>query len=254
MRGAIKLSEDYKSTLKELIGIREGTDLELVFDTVSQATPYIGRAITAIKIARLEKRLNEYAGRLSSIESLLVGTEEYYRQFIQEKLFPFVLEDLLEEAQEEKVDLLFNGVEYSIRNEITDEAKVISYYDVLRNLRIDEIKVLLKYTAAFKKKEYELIEKRKYRLGLSDLSLDGKEFEEKQGYQNYIENRLLQYGLIFNEADRQIDEFNSEINWHFGGNIRSKLSRLRKNRISLFGEQFVEFFDLTSKIKFRVDD
>ncbi|WP_157282685.1 hypothetical protein [Paenibacillus assamensis] len=67
------------------------------------------------------------------------------------KAFPVVLDELLHEAQEEKVDVIINGFENNLSSNLKEENKVLVYYDILRDLRVDEIKRLHEFTEEYAK-------------------------------------------------------------------------------------------------------
>lgn len=228
---------DIVQSLKNLLGIDPDSKLEFWIDNIGSIAPYIGSAITTHRINRLKKHLEGYGQRLVIIEEKLIHKDDKFVQFLQEKVFPFILEDMMNEAQDEKIEFLINGFENIINREFTDQDKIIAYCDVLRQLRIDELKRLITYTQEYK------------RLGLSNIKHlhpnatkeEYEEYYENKAYARYIDNRLINLGLI-------------EIELSAKGSTWGDLSKVTNpsnasKRITSFGLRLIRFFDLTSRIK-----
>lgn len=256
-----------ESSIKSLLGIEPGSKMELIIDTSSQVAPYIGKVITAYKINRLEKRLKKHQGKLEEIEGLLVSKEDEFLHIVQEKYFPFILEDLLNEDQDEKVSIILDGFVTVIENDYKDEGKFISFYDALRQVRANELKRLIEHTHEYiflKNRlisEGKLSEKPRYRF----TEEEEKEYNEKLSYQAHLDNRLMRLGLLSDKQEDFLDiierildydkhkreSYMPDIDRH---HIESKISWTKElNHLTGFGHSFVEFFGLDKNIQIHND-
>ncbi|MGR9632822.1 hypothetical protein ACU82A_00785 [Bacillus cereus] len=134
---------DVVESVKNLLGVKEGSNVELVFDNIGSVAPYISGAITSHRINRLKKRLEDHQERIIAIEDKIQRLDKTFNEFLKEKAFPIILEDIMNDAQDEKVNFLLNGFENIIDQEIKDENRIIAYCDVLRELRVDDIKKIV---------------------------------------------------------------------------------------------------------------
>lgn len=226
---------DVVESVKNLLGVEEGSNVELVFDNIGSVAPYISGAITSHRINRLKKRLEEHQERLMVIESKLQRKDAAFNEFLKQKAFPIILEDIMNDAQDEKVEFLFNGFENIIDQEVKDENRFIAYCDVLRELRIDEIKKLLTYTGEYR---YNVTRKFNKLLSVSASQEEIKKHYENQAYNKYIQNRLERMGLLGIMVNPGKDSMES-------------IQNVAKTEIgiSTFGRHLIDFFDLTSLIK-----
>ncbi|MDA2110294.1 hypothetical protein PDN20_14735 [Bacillus cereus] len=226
---------DVVESVKNLLGVEEGSNVELVFDNIGSVAPYISGAITSHRINRLKKRLEEHQERLMVIESKLQRKDATFNEFLKQKAFPIILEDIMNDAQDEKVKFLFNGFENIIDQEIKDENRIIAYCDILRELRLDDIKKLLTFTGEYR---YNITGKLNNLLSVSASQEEIKKHYENQAYKKYIQNRLERMGLLGIVASP-------------GKNNMESIQNIAKSEIgiSTFGRHLIEFFDLTSLIK-----
>src|SRR5690554_5027469 len=93
--------------------------------------PFLGKALSFLKIRRLEKRIIEHTQQLSRI-SKLNASSSMSVEYIQERIFPIVLENLIEEHEDAKINLILNGFENVFIEEKTNESVVINFFDTLR--------------------------------------------------------------------------------------------------------------------------
>ncbi|MGH1277273.1 hypothetical protein ACQVWA_28545 [Bacillus cereus] len=226
---------DVVESVKNLLGVEEGSNVEFVFDNIGSVAPYISGAITSHRINRLKKRLEEHQERLMVIESKLRKKDAAFNEFLKQKAFPIILEDIMNDAQDEKVEFLFNGFENIIDQEVKDENRILAYCDVLRELRIDEIKRLLTYTGEYR---YNVTPKLNKLLSVSASQEEIKKHYENQAYKKNIQNRLERMGLLGIMASPEKDNMES-------------IQNVAKPEIGInaFGRHLIDFFDLTSLIK-----
>jgi hypothetical protein len=123
-----------------------GKELISIVDFGIDLAPYIGQLNQSRKINRAERRFREHAGQLSRIGQLF-SSSILSEEFIQEKIGPIVLSDLIEEHEDAKIHYILNGFENVFIDENTNEGMIINYFDTLRSLRYEDIKKLYYYAA-----------------------------------------------------------------------------------------------------------
>ncbi len=147
-----------KETLIELtkeLGV--GDALVSVIDFGIDLSPYIGQLTQTRKINRAERRIKEHAIQLQRINKLF-SSNIISAEFIQEKVGPIVLSDLIEEHEDAKLNYILNGFENIFIDQNTNESIILNYFDTLRSLRYEDIKWLY-YYAAITEKPIEDIKK-----------------------------------------------------------------------------------------------
>lgn len=104
--------------------------------------PYLGSILQTRKINRFARRLNEHNDQLIRI-SKLYSESLLTDNFVQERISPIVLSDLIEEHEDSKINLILNGYENVFIENNTNESVIINYFDTLRNLRYADLKRFL---------------------------------------------------------------------------------------------------------------
>ncbi|WP_420768743.1 hypothetical protein ACNR9V_03180 [Parageobacillus thermoglucosidasius] len=103
--------------------------------------PYIGNALNYIKFKRFSKRLKEHEAKIRKIGQL-ASQSLLSEEYINQRIFPVVLADLIEEHEDAKVNYILNGFQNVFIEEKSEESMVINYFDTLRNLRYAHIRRL----------------------------------------------------------------------------------------------------------------
>jgi hypothetical protein len=206
-------------------GVEMGSDL-LLDGIAGQVAPGIVSFRLAYKQKQMEGRVNIandlLKKRMDRVEKHLgVLNEEEYR-FVEESVFPLVFENIIEETEDEKIKYIINGFESVIENKITDQEIVLSYLDVIKELRVIDIEHLFKQTTQYR----DLISKEKQKLEI-DLSEMGR---RRNALTTYIHNKLEQLGLIQTVT---FDEVPPE-----------------EGRVTKFGYNFIDF--IKDKGKFSI--
>lgn len=206
--------------LKGWLGIKEDTFGSAVFDHVYDfglgaaptLIPIIGGYINHRRIRKVEKgleQLNEIAKQSKDIPF-----KETEIEFIQDKALPFILKNIAEEEQDEKIKILTNGFESVIYDSMYNEDSLYEYYDVLKSLRIKDIARMIQlYNAEFKDQET-------YNIG--NFEFDGTSLE-------YIDNKLEQLGI------RRTVIFDD-------GTWESEIKKEEISSFTDFGQRFIKFF------------
>ncbi len=245
------------SVLSDVLGIEIHSALSPFIEGAWESVPYFGKVYNAIKMNRLQGRIKKLERRLGKLASNLVESEnELLNEFIRKQAFPIVLDKLLEEHQEEKIDLIMNGIEYVYKEGITKENKMLIYFDVLQDLRVGEIKRLLEYSK--EGKEYL----RKSGQEFNDLPEDPEElvkYFENEGYIAYIDNHLEKLGLI-DTGIRPSHETQSAVFEALNSMVDSRSGRGRgfrksdpQTKLTQFGKEFIKFFELKTLIQLPAD-
>lgn len=204
----IGLEEKILGYLNEFLGIEEGSTAEEVIDIGLSAAPYLAKVYNAFKLRRFDKRIKENEEQIVRIKQKMNTLDEPLKEMIQNTIFPYILDDLIEEHQDRKIEFILYGSEYIVYEEVEDQDYIISYYDVLRDLRIEDIKRLLEY-----KLENKIIlesRKRKSRDYLNRIDNDTyrevkeemDKFFEEEAYRKHIDYKLESKGLIGNNRKR----------------------------------------------------
>ncbi|MCM3141316.1 hypothetical protein [Brevibacillus sp. MER 51] len=190
-------TDQLKEVLAELFGFnlesQTGIIVEGVVEYGAMLTPYIGSAMNFIKFRRIETRLQKHSEELAELRNLLITLDSNFQQFIRDKVFPLVIDNIYEETQEEKIGVILNGLAGVIKNRVADEDLIITYFDVLNQLRIAEIQHLFS--------NYDNRNRAKIDMSFLNLAMDRtregrKKYAELQGFKNYVDNKLLRLGLL----------------------------------------------------------
>lgn len=123
-----------------------GEGLTTVIDYGIGLAPYLGSLNQTRKINRVQRRIKDHSEQLKQIEQLFIS-EKLSKEFIQEKVGPIILSDLIEEHEDSKILYILNGFENIFINKTTNESLIINYYDTLRSLRYEDIRKLYFYSA-----------------------------------------------------------------------------------------------------------
>lgn len=112
-----------------------------IIDWGLDLAPYLGKLNMIRKLNRVEKRIKEHAEGLKRIDKMF-ASEILSKEYIQEKIGPIVLSDLIEEHEDAKIVYLLQGFENVFINECKNESLVINYFDTLRSLRYEDVRML----------------------------------------------------------------------------------------------------------------
>ncbi|MCE5286960.1 MAG: hypothetical protein LLG02_14100 [Pelosinus sp.] len=231
----VKKVDKFVTNSVEIYG--EGTASFLatfVSDTlIGQAAPGFVTTALNYKLKRTEKMIlsliDHLNNRITNIENMLVHCTDTKRNTLKEEYFPLLFDYAADEKQEDKITYIVNGFESVIERSIIDQDTILTYYDILHELKISEIKTLLYIPEGIMVITFgESREK--------DLYAEFETiFEEKEGEKAYIINKLVKLGLVITK--KYMDD---------GESINYGLNDLK---LTKFGKDFLDFFKFESKAK-----
>ncbi|MEC1559706.1 hypothetical protein [Bacillus haynesii] len=215
---------------------------DILVDAASSLVPGISGAVQSYKRARFERNIKTFTEELKTS----VQKEQI------DKLFQYVLDYVIDEQQEEKIQYMVNGFVNITEHDHVSNDFVLTYYDVLKELRMVDISVLrLMYVSryAFDQESKETFQEIMDRHGIS--------------YEQYeaVRRNLLRIGVLTTRTDLKITDDLKEISKTFkelysfldklaNPKFKRSLPRLKEPKfqskehfeISKFGRDFVEFF------------
>ena len=227
---------------------------DLAVDAASSFIPGVSGAVQGYKRARFERNMIRVAEELNlkmkSLQSNLDSKTSEQKEQI-DRLFQYVIDSAIDEQQEEKIKYMVNGFVQITKHDFLSEDFVLTYYDVLKELRIIDISVLrLMNSTRFW-----------YQEGARETFHD---VMERHGisYEQYeaVRRNLLRIGLLTTRTDLNVVDDLKEISKTFKDIITylEKLSNPKSNRlpklkepkfnskeqfeISRFGKDFIDFF------------
>lgn len=264
--------EDLKQTGKEFtldtvlaVGSDTATDLAkesitsflggLVIDTAGSLVPGISGAINSYKRMQIERNLKETADllhkRLDIIQDLLAEKTKEQKIYL-DKLFSFVMDYVVNEPQVDKIEFMIHGFVNIMEHDTFTEDFVLTYYDVLKELRmvdISVIRLMYKVRYGINQEQRETYQTVMERHGLS--------------YEQYesVRQNLLRVGLLNNqingtihkdleEVEKKILEINKFLELVTNPKNKRTLPNLKPLKlkskdnleIAPFGRDFVRFF------------
>lgn len=246
--GSDTAAEIIKESITSILG-------DLLVDTTSSLIPGISGAVQGYKRARFERNIlvftEEIHAKISSLhENLQSKTVEQKEKIDQ--LYNFVMDYVIDEQQEEKIHYMVNGFVNITNHDHVSDDFILTYYDVLKELRMVDISVLrLMYNSRF--------------VVISDSKESYQDIMERHGisYEQYesVRRNLHRVGLLTTKTDLNITDDLEEIMKKFKElyayldkatdpkNKRPlpklKLPKLKSKEnfeVSKFGKDFVEFF------------
>lgn len=228
---------------------------EIAVDTASSLVPGLSGAVTGYKRIRFEQNIKKFAEELNErVQEISIHFEEKTEEQKKkiDQLFQFVLDYVIDEPQEEKIKYMVNGFLSLTKHEKISDDFVLTYYDVLKELRIVDISVLrLMYQSRyiFQDSLNETFQTVMERHGIS--------YEQYQS----VRRNLLRIGLLTTKTDlsllddlkeiqKRFKDLNSFLDKAMNPKNKAALPKLKelklKSKESLelapFGRDFVKFF------------
>ncbi|WP_142830077.1 hypothetical protein [Planococcus soli] len=228
---------------------------DIMVDTAASLIPGASGAYQSFKRTQHEKNMNrlisELSIRMEEIKrNLELKTQEQKSHFDEQ--FRLVLDTASDEQQEEKIKYMVNGLVHISEHEQLSDDFILTYYDVLKSMRIVDIGVL--------KLMYDV----KYYFDRSSRD-SYTDIMERHGitYEQYeaVRRNLLRLGLFTTKLDlnilgdletivKSVKDLNTSIEKLTSGKKINSLPRLKDPQlkskenfeVSKFGRDFVNFF------------
>ncbi|GIN96129.1 hypothetical protein J6TS1_19990 [Siminovitchia terrae] len=228
---------------------------EVLVDTGASMIPGISGAISGYKRARFERNIKQFTNELSlKVEDLRINLEQKTAEQKEQldQLLAYILDYVIDEQQEEKIEFMVNGFVQMTEHENITEDFVLTYYDVLKELRLVDISVLrLMYTSFYM---YDQANRETY---IDVMEKHGISLEQYESVRRNLHRR----GLLTTKTDLNINDDLDQIHKTFkelfaylkkltNPRFKGSLPTLREPKfkskdnlqISKFGREFVHFF------------
>ena len=252
--GSDSVTEMAKDTTTSVLG-------EILIDAGGSLIPGLSGAISGYKRARFENNIKQFtielSTRIEEIREYLVGKSEEQKEQIN-RLLEYVMDHVIDEQQEQKIEFMVNGFVNLTKHEQISDDFVLTYYDLLKELRMVDLSVIkLMYSS-----NYFLTEGKKETY-IDILERHGISYEQYES----VRRNLQRLGLLTTKAELNLVNDLEEIASSVKGIInflskltnsknRSSLPKLKEPRlqskenlqISKFGREFVEFFIDVDKV------
>lgn len=235
---------DNLTSLTQFLGIDSDSILGVSIEGTMDQMPLVGKVLNTLKMRELQKKIKYLEHKIQRLsDSMMERPDDFVSQFFKERAFPFMLDQLLEEQQEEKTDLIMNGIEYIYDQRITEENKMLIHFDILKELRVTEIKHLMTYTADGRK-------------AVRIKNEDEEVSESDLKYYEYIDNHLEKLGLVDKgvRSSREVQQdvfstLSNAVSTKDGMRGRGLIIKAPQTTLTPFGREFVQFFKLKSLIQ-----
>ncbi|MGJ0908838.1 hypothetical protein CF065_18930 [Clostridium sporogenes] len=212
------MKKEMKDKISETLDITLETGSQVIGSIL--ADTLIGTIVPGVSTAYLAyKQQRMYNNILKMIECIkeeqtkinnkLAKFDDELLEKIKCKYLPFILDNIIDEVEEEKIQLIINGFVSILDNKLNVNEKVLIYYDVLNQLRFADIIYLIHLNEI----DYITVEyiENKTRL----IRENNNEFKQiwnlNREEENYIESKLQSIGLIstirFDSDERVLNDF-----------------------------------------------
>jgi len=218
--------------------------VQAVVEVGGGAMPFVSSALNYLKFRKINKELSSLKEQLTTITEKANASQN--ELFIKQEVFPIILNRIVNDEQSEKIKIILNGFEYIIDNEILNLDKIFHFYDVLAEMRLNEIVHFTeKYVEPMMKFEQD---PNNLRLNLS-LKLEYSEEDfENEDLERYMNNKLFRLGILEYVKDRIVEppspyslQSSMPFKWQPPEPDRYE-TNTDKYQISNFGKRFVKFF------------
>lgn len=177
----------------------------LLFEGIlSQIIPGATTTIMSYKQKRLEKMIEKFISELKNrqdeIEEKLSKLDVDKIDAIREIYFPIVIDHVIDNNQEEKIEIIVNGFVNIISSELIDENIISNYFEALKNINVLDIKVLNEFRNKYTCKSPEEIDKNILYSQTSTFMFDElvKKISVDKAQLSYVLTKLEKNNLIEN--------------------------------------------------------
>lgn len=192
IRGGVSMDKsDLKSSIDIFLNCGAPILGSIMTDTLmGTVAPGIVAGVMSYKQQRFEKNimimLEEIRQRMLIFESRIAKLSTEERAFVKEKMMPLVVDNIIEESQTEKIQYIINGMETILEYKIFNEDIILTYYDILQQLRINEIRSFL-HLINYKQTE---------QIKQDSKNVESRPAEGHEAISNYIVKKLERLGLV----------------------------------------------------------
>ncbi|GMK38803.1 hypothetical protein PCCS19_18570 [Paenibacillus sp. CCS19] len=164
--------------------------------------------------------------RTRKLDAKLDNLTDEVRHNIAARVLPITFDYVQDELELEKIEFIINGFESAVEGMITEESVIIAYHDVLKELRMAEIRKLIEFDLRNINRELNI------NLDLiMDRSREGRRTQSTvSGYEKYVESKLTQIGLIHKEFE--------------GGIVAGEGVGRPVTRLTEFGKNLLDYFKM----------
>lgn len=196
------MSKFFKRLVEPLIDAGGGQLLEATIDGL---LGQVASGLVSFKLSYKQKRFEENTKlalvalyqRQQRIEARLDSLPADCVDFVANTAFPLTFDYVIDESESEKIELLINGFESVIENKIKNQSIILTYNDVLKELRFDEIKELLRFDHRNPDSKLDMSELKELFSSLDDNSSEARTVRlQRKGYKSYVYKKLERLHLI----------------------------------------------------------
>lgn len=228
------------------VGAAGGTSIigEIAGGLIGTYVPGVTSIIMSYKQKRFENNVNTLLEQLKMKETEFekrLSRIEKSGEFVS--AFELVMDYVIEEPQEGKIQFMVNGLLQLSEHEEIKEDFILLYYDTLRDLRFVDIGVMRFY---YVEKDNDLSSIRTYEDMLNELGVTEKQYTD-------IREKLVRMGLLSTKRDQEMDKLVEDVNEmkvFLEKTTQGKKAKLSSNKLtkrdrhvtSKFGRDFINFF------------
>lgn len=223
----------------------KGTVLEVTSGAVGMLSPRIGGVMIAYQQRRWERNWENYISliyeRQNEFNERLEKLDDEMRQKFNHKFFPLVSDFVPNEKQEEKIEMIVNGLINIAAGVNGQDDIILMYYETLNQLSLLDLRILRLYGLTY--------------LGNGDGDdiwkvMQDNDIDDSQT--KLIREKLERLGLIRSRNDEKLEENMKNVMQYVEdfsrGKKNLKLKRLNSiprsesYKITSFGLKFIKFF------------
>lgn len=135
----------------------------------------------------VQAAIDKINARMDQLES---GVTDDNYEYVNRNIFPMMWDYVIDEDEREKIELIINGFESAIEDSDLDEELTRTYFDILKSLRLNELRFLLEKRATKrgvpKVNRWDFAVTREVKARVS----------REEGFDSYIVNKLERLGLV----------------------------------------------------------
>lgn len=226
---------------------------EVIGEGIASLIPGFAGAYNAIKRRQVEDNfsfmIQELVKRLDVIQTNYNNKNNEQKKKL-DQIYGFVMDYVIDEPQQEKIQFIINGFEKLTSYESISDDFVLTYYDLLKSLRLVDISTLKIFKLNYSNQQQ----------GMTYQDVINKHMITHEQY-NSVKENLLRYGLLTTQAEennysdieklyKSVGEIQSFLKKVVESKTRNPPSlkaiklKTRENRykITKLGREFLDFF------------